>query len=110
METKHSPLPWHTGGKLGAIVYDADGKPVANAVTFNGVESERMTANAARIVRAVNSRDDLLAACKEAERIIRWAAQEAEGRVKAEIVGGWLHHANNLRKTIARAERQDGDA
>jgi hypothetical protein len=37
---------------------------------------------------------------EEAERIIRWAAQEARGRVKAELVGGWLHHANKIRETL----------
>jgi hypothetical protein len=46
---------------------------------------------------------DLLEACKEAERVIRWAAQESQGRVKATIVGGWVHHADKLHAAIAKA-------
>lgn len=47
-------------------------------------------------------RRDLLTALEEAERVIRWAAQEAAGRVKAEIVGGWIHHADKARAAIAK--------
>jgi hypothetical protein len=46
---------------------------------------------------------ELLAALAEAEKVIRWAAQEADGRVKAEIVGGWIHHANRVRAAIEKA-------
>ena len=46
---------------------------------------------------------DLLASLEEAERVIRHAAQEAVGRVKKEIVGGWLHHANEARAAIEKA-------
>ena len=45
----------------------------------------------------------LLAALQETERVIRWAAQESQGRVKSEIVGGWLHHAGKARAAIAAA-------
>jgi len=45
----------------------------------------------------------LLEALQEAERVIRWAAQEAAGRVKSEIVGGWLHHADKCAAAIAEA-------
>ena len=47
---------------------------------------------------------DMLAALKEAERVIRWAAQEAKGKVRREIVGGWLHHAQLINTTITKAE------
>lgn len=47
---------------------------------------------------------ELLEALKEAERVIRWAAQEACGRVEKSIVGGWVHHADKISCTIARAE------
>jgi len=47
---------------------------------------------------------ELLEALREAERVIRWAAQEAQGRVKTEIVGGWKYHADKVRSAIAKAE------
>ena len=46
---------------------------------------------------------ELLEALKEAEAVIRYAAQESAGRVKAEIVGGWLHHANKALAAIVKA-------
>lgn len=46
-------------------------------------------------------RDRLRGALGEAERVIRWAAQEATGKVKAEIVGGWIHHADIARAALA---------
>jgi len=45
----------------------------------------------------------LLAELQEAETVIRWAAQESVGRVKAAIVGGWIHHADKIRAAIAKA-------
>lgn len=46
---------------------------------------------------------DLVEQLKWTENALRWAAQEARGRVKAEIVGGWLHHADKARAAIAEA-------
>lgn len=43
---------------------------------------------------------DLMVLLKEAEATLRWAVQEAKGKVKAEIVGGWLHHADKIQKAI----------
>jgi len=54
--------------------------------------------------RLISAAPDLLEALREAETVIRWAAQESAGRVKAEIVGGWIHHADNARAAIAKAE------
>ena len=45
-------------------------------------------------------------ALEEAENTIRWAAQESRGRVKAEIVGGWVHHADTARAALAAAESE----
>ena len=61
---------------------------------------EYATANAETLLDAA---PDLIAALEEAERALRWAAQESKGRVKAEIVGGWLHHADAARAAIAKA-------
>ena len=47
---------------------------------------------------------DMLEALAEAERVIRWAAQESAGRVRSEIVMGWLHHAAKINNAIAKAE------
>jgi hypothetical protein len=46
---------------------------------------------------------NLKKALSEAETVIRHAVQESTGRVKAEIVGGWLYHANKVRAAIAKA-------
>lgn len=43
---------------------------------------------------------ELESALKEAERVIRWAAQESQGKVRAELVGGWVHHADSLAKML----------
>ena len=72
-------------------IYDEDtGKTVAVTYDDEGGHKARLIASAPAL------RESL----EEAERIIRWAAQEARGRVKAELVGGWLHHANKIRETL----------
>ena len=38
-----------------------------------------------------------------AQAALRHAAQECEGRVKKEIVGGWLFHANQARDAINKS-------
>jgi hypothetical protein len=75
-------------------IYDtATGRTVA--LTYDDDTGER--------TRLIAAAPDLLAALVEAEAVIRWAAQEAKGRVKAEMVGGWLHHADSARAAIAKA-------
>ena len=76
-------------GSMGqALVIDeADGRTVA--VAYDEKDAALLTAA-----------PTLLAALKEAERVIRWAAQEAAGRVDKEKVSGWLHHANLARRAI----------
>ena len=39
-------------------------------------------------------------ALKESADCLIWAAQESTGRVKKEIVGGWIHHSNKARAAI----------
>ena len=46
----------------------------------------------------------LVEALKEAETTLRWAVQEAKGKVKKEIVGGWAHHANKAKAALDAAE------
>jgi len=47
---------------------------------------------------------EMLDALEEAANVLIWAAQEAKGRVKAEIVGGWIYHSNKVREVIAKAK------
>lgn len=53
---------------------------------------------------------ELLKELKQAEAVIRHAVQESQGRVKAELVGGWLHHANQIRQVIAKATAESTEA
>ena len=60
MSDKHTPGPWHTGGKDGRIVYAADGFAVADATVFHGRHRAKdaaptETQNARRIVACVNA-------------------------------------------------------
>ena len=62
-------------------------------------DSSEAHANAHLIAAA----PELLEALDEAEKVIMWAAQEARGRVKAEIVNGWIDHAVKIKATINKA-------
>jgi hypothetical protein len=50
----------------------------------------------------------MLEALQEAWNVICWAAQEAQGRVDKQKVGGWLHHAAKINEVIklAKGEKQ----
>ena len=75
-----------------SVVYDSEnGKDVA--LVYDGKEHAQLIASA----------PELLEACIQAEKVLRWAAQESQGRVKSEIVGGWLHHADEIRGSINKA-------
>jgi hypothetical protein len=53
METStHTPGPWHVGDTAPAIVYDATGWAVANAVTYHNKHVDAMQANARLIAAA----------------------------------------------------------
>lgn len=66
----HTPTPWNTtepqpGVKIAIMAQD--GQHVADVIDQGlGVDTANMKANADFIVRAVNSHEDLLAACKQA--------------------------------------------
>lgn len=55
------------------------------------------------LARLFTAAPQLLAELKQAELVIRHAVQEAEGRVKKELVGGWLYHADKVRDAITKA-------
>lgn len=44
---------------------------------------------------------DALAELRRARTVLRWAAQEGEGRVRRELVGGWAHHADEIGRFLA---------
>ena len=95
----HTKGPWRLNGKrveYGPIIA-GDGFCVA-IVSRDPREAEEN----ARLIAAAPA---LLEALEEAERVIRWAAQEAAGRVKSGIVGGWLHHADKCAAAIAKATK-----
>lgn len=94
----HTPGPW-------AVESDTD--IVSNSGDFvaschepeSGVGTAREYANARLIAAAPR----ILAALRTAENALRYAAQESAGRVRSEIVGGWLYHADQCRAVIADA-------
>lgn len=104
----HTPGPWVVANGLQVW---ADGPStvrsprictVQNASTPVQQLSEAEMAANARLIAAA---PDLLAALVEAEKVIRWAAQEAAGRVDKEKVCGWIHHADKTRAAIVAATR-----
>jgi hypothetical protein len=91
--TQHTPGPcYHKSTSAGQslIIEESTGRNIA--VSYDEKDGPLLAAA-----------PDLLAALQEAERVIRFAAQEAQGKVKAEIVGGWKHHANLARQAITKA-------
>ena len=106
MQTKYTPGPWdfettdEGTTDQRTRVYGA-GILVADLFPPVCQEETPMVAANARLIAAA---PELLAALGECERALRWAAQEAQGRVRAEIVVGWLHHAQSARALLARLD------
>ena len=108
MEMKHTPGPWKYEGGYDPLPHDyccsterisAGGVTIAEVATCEddtcpGVREGWMNA------RLIAAAPELLDALEKAERVIRWAAQESDGKVQREIVGGWRHHAAQLRALI----------
>lgn len=59
MSAQHTPVPWHVGPHYKYDIESREGR----ICECNGMGSSRAVANAAFIVRACNSHDDLLKAC-----------------------------------------------
>ena len=57
----------------------------------------------AKEVAAARLHEELVDMLEEAERVIRHAAQEAKGRVKEELIGGWIHHADKIQALVKKA-------
>jgi hypothetical protein len=94
MKTKHTELPW-TIHRLfsGLSIITSNNGDIAR-LPFNLNNAAMMEANAAFIVRACNSFDDLLEACKAAARYVA-IKEEEEGHIFE--LGGLI------RKAIAKA-------
>ena len=114
-EAKHSPLPWRAPS---AGIYAADGQMVASLGTPTCVKSataanhgnaraaaETIDANAALIVRAVNSHADLLAACEKVEMVLANAAREHGSPPERKVDRDWLlYWSSELRAARAKAK------
>ena len=100
-ERKYTPLllsvayrdRGHGHGDYGVI--DQSGRVIAPELSKDEAEF---------LVLTVNSHYNLLDALREAEKVIIYAAQESRGRVKAEIVNGWIHHSTLIAAAISDAK------
>lgn len=61
--SKHTPGPWHVGGKLDAIVYAPDGYAVAGCQTYHGLRDEQSTTANARLIAAAPCLIEALREC-----------------------------------------------
>jgi hypothetical protein len=110
MNTTHTPGPWAMQGQWsvdtprGAMLAECIESPRGGIIGAWIGYGEDGRAENARLAAAA---PEMLKALRDAEKAIRWAAQEATGRVKAEIVGGWLHHAEQVAAAIAKATGRD---
>jgi hypothetical protein len=79
MTQKHTALPWHiakTKGKANRTLMSEDGVAIARVTPCRDLEGQHHAkANADLIVRAVNSHYELLAALKDATRIVEQCGQ-----------------------------------
>lgn len=99
----HSPLPWALSAAYDHLVCGPDGRAIFECWfrghKYPGIGADAR-ANAAFIVRACNSHDDLLAAAKVMERVFNLAilnGQLSPGTENSEI-------ANAMRAAIVKAE------
>lgn len=108
-EMNFPQLAVHDYGRGAYLVTTAE-KPIPlRSVAYVGDESTQILnaddgETARRFAYLFAAAPKLLEALKMAERVIRHAAQESTGRVKAEVVGGWIYHADQTRAAIAAAE------
>ena len=116
-ELRHTPGPWriHDGEQPCAshlvltseypiaresVAYVADNR----AQVFVGDKSaDRSLANA----RLIAAAPELLAELQTAWNVICCAAQESQGKVRKEIVGGWLDHAARINAAINKATTKE---
>ena len=83
MTTKHTPLPWRVGrNSTDYCVFHGDEKFVADCDTSDDMEgTDEDIANAAIIVRAVNSHAALVDAVKTLSLVLKAACSDSRGAV-----------------------------
>jgi hypothetical protein len=107
-ETKHTPAPWCVGsaqpiGGAREVFEEKTGRTVAMVWP---PEYGAKTGNAALVALA----PEMLAELRQAELALRHAAQESAGRVRREIVDGWILRASSIRDLIYNATDEAIDA
>lgn len=110
---KHTPGPWVIGGSLISngrtpvvrVLHNGNGNP-SNASDYHR-DAPRWIGGADANAALIAAAPELLAALRSAEAALRYAAQESAGRVRSEIVGGWLYHADQCRAAVAAATGGD---
>lgn len=103
MESKHTPGPWHTGGKDNSIIYAEDGYAVANAVTYHN--RDRDSRADAELIAAA---PELLAALERVEARLTAAARAfyVEGKPAAirKAFDGWKDDIEPARDALNKAK------
>lgn len=106
MTTKHTPGPWRTriavadqGQPL--VIYPPDGNLRIAKICINKGE-ETMQANAQFIVQACNSHDELLEACKLAQKYVaKMVADDVQTAMPPQVA------LNRIEQAINKAEGKD---
>jgi len=88
------------------IERDPTGKPTFIITHVDGFAHELanlscdINGNHEAHAKLMASAPKLIEMLKEIEGTLRWAAQEAKGKVNKETVGGWLYHADKAKALI----------
>lgn len=98
MNSKHTPTPWHLGGTKNMIVFAEDGWAIANAVVHHNKSGfEKMEANAAFIVKAVNCHEELICALEDCQETV--CAKYCD-----EVMGDHCEECRNASAALAKAK------
>jgi hypothetical protein len=90
---------WYTN-EQGAIIGEQDSNHTVIAMTFNTRHNDPTAQTQKANAKLMASSPKLIEMLKEIEGTLRWAAQEAKGKVNKETVGGWLYHADKAKALI----------
>ena len=97
--SEHTPTPYHVGMRPGPIVYGPSGEMVADCCIITNTSDENK-AIAAFIVKACNSHEELLEACKFLQPL---AIKHAPQGISEEY---WETAFDKLEKAIRKAEEE----
>jgi hypothetical protein len=100
----HTPGPW-TLDFYGDNEIDVYGSDETLVCAMRGGSTAQDDDESSTLdAQLVAAAPELLESLREAERVMRWAAQMSAGRVRADVVGGWLDHARRASAVIDKAE------